>query len=58
MKGNIGPTIKNTYIDPDNLPRNQKEILQRMADEFDIDKVIPKDERIQPSKAPEESQSI
>ena len=41
MKGNIGPTIKNTYIDAENLSTNQKAILDRMAEELDIDRIIP-----------------
>lgn len=41
MKGNIGPSKKNTYIDPDDVDKRQKRIFQKLAEEFDIDNVIP-----------------
>ena len=41
MKGNIGPAIKKPDED---LSINQKELFQKMAEEFDIDNVIPKAE--------------
>jgi hypothetical protein len=41
MKGNIGPTNKSQFVDP--LKGNaQKQLFQKMAEEFDIDNVIPK----------------
>ena len=41
MKGNIGPTLGKTLIDGD-ISNHQKMIFEKMAEEFDIDKVIPK----------------
>jgi hypothetical protein len=41
MKGNIGPSKKNTYIDPDEVDIIQKRIWRKLAEEFDIDNVIP-----------------
>ena len=40
MKGNIGPTIKKT-VDDD----YQKNLFSKLGEEFDIDKVIPKNEQ-------------
>ncbi len=40
MKGNIGPAIKKN----DTLSKDNKKI-QKLAEEFDIDNVIPKDEQ-------------
>ena len=41
MKGNIGPSIKN--IDANNLPNEKQKAFSRLAEEFDIDNIIPKD---------------
>ena len=50
MKGNIGPSKKNTYIDPDEVDNHQKRIWRKLAEEFDIDNVIPvAQQRVQPS---------
>lgn len=50
MKGNIGPSKKNTYIDPDEVDNHQKRIWRKLAEEFDIDNVIPvAKQRVQPS---------
>lgn len=43
MKGNIGPSKKSYYFNQDNIDNKQKRLFSKMADEFDIDKVIPKD---------------
>ena len=40
MKGNIGPTRANV-IDKNAVSKNQKDLFSRMAEEFDIDNVIP-----------------
>ena len=42
MKGNIGPNIKKT---PDEMSLNQKNLFDKMAEEFDIDNVIPRNEQ-------------
>jgi len=42
--GNIGPN-KNKYLNPVSqmdLDHKQKKLFSKMAEEFDIDKVIPK----------------
>lgn len=41
MKGNIGPTQKNA-VESSNYDNNQRKIFSKIAEEFDIDKVIPK----------------
>jgi hypothetical protein len=43
MKGNIGPLIKknDTFLNQSN---DKKQELKKLAEEFDIDNVIPKDE--------------
>jgi len=33
--------IKNTYIDPHEITSNQKNMFRNIAEEFDIDNVIP-----------------
>jgi hypothetical protein len=43
MKGNIGPTQKST-VENNNYTNQQKRLFASMADEFDIDKVIPKNQ--------------
>lgn len=44
MKGNIGPSMKkNVHVD--DATNNQKKIFSKMAEEFDIDNVIPKNEQ-------------
>lgn len=44
MKGNIGPVKKNAFIDGDEVDQRQKYIFKKMAEEFDIDNVIPQAE--------------
>lgn len=41
MKGNIGPSIKN--IDTNALPNDRLKAFSKLAEEFDIDNIIPKD---------------
>jgi hypothetical protein len=41
MKGNIGPVKRGSYIDGEELDQRQKHIFKKMAEEFDIDNVIP-----------------
>lgn len=44
LMGNIGPT-KNKYLNPVaqmDLDHKQKKLFSKMAEEFDIDNVIPK----------------
>ena len=41
MKGNIGPATKT--IDTDGLPNDRLKAFSRLAEEFDIDNIIPKD---------------
>ena len=43
MKGNIGPSMKKN-VNVDDATANQKKIFSKMAEEFDIDNVIPKNE--------------
>jgi len=44
MKGNIGPSMKkNVHVD--DATATQKKTYAKMAEEFDIDKVIPKNEQ-------------
>jgi hypothetical protein len=44
MKGNIGPVKRGSYIDGEELDQRQKHIFKKMAEEFDIDNVIPQAE--------------
>lgn len=44
MMGNIGFTKKNAYVDPDEIDNDKKHIFRKLAEEFDIDNVIPLDE--------------
>lgn len=44
MKGNIGPSMKKN-VNVDDATANQKKIFSKMAEEFDIDNVIPKNEQ-------------
>jgi hypothetical protein len=46
MKGNIGPAKKQAYIDGEEVDQRQKHILRKMAEEFDIDNVIPQAEQM------------
>ena len=44
MKGNIGPSMKkNVHVD--DASATQKKIFSKMAEDFDIDNVIPKNEQ-------------
>lgn len=42
MKGNIGPTKKLAIDSTGTFANQQKKLFSKMADEFDIDKVIPR----------------
>jgi len=44
MKGNIGPSMKKN-VNVDDVTAIQKKIFSKMAEEFDIDNVIPKNEQ-------------
>lgn len=46
MKGNIGPAKKNAYVEGDEVDQIKKRIFRNMAEEFDIDNVIPQAEQI------------
>ena len=41
MKGNIGQTKKNLFINQGTLTTKQKKIFSKLAEELDIDKIIP-----------------
>ena len=42
MKGNIGPTKKLAIDSTSSYANQQKKLFSKMAEEFDIDKVIPR----------------
>lgn len=41
MKGNIGPTSKHIIVNDTNYSSQNRQLFNKMAEEFDIDKVIP-----------------
>ena len=55
MKGNIGPTKKSQFLSSE-MEHNKKKLFSRIAEEFDIDRIIPDNKNL-PMQQPQNNAS-